>query len=260
MAMTATKTAGKTRVVRELLRVMGTVVTFDVIDDGSKDDVHVALASARAVLRRADAVFSLWKPDSPLSRVRRGELDVIDAPSEIEEVLRLCRDVRELSDGWFDAEAMPGGIDPTGLVKGWAAKRSLDTIRRAGFENALVNAGGDVAAAGTYSANHPWRIAVADPGSRARILGVVELDGSIATSGTSERGAHLYDPKGHRYSTRFSSASVVGPDLSIADGLATALVVAGEEGFSFIDAIDGYEAVVCDRRGGVLATSGFAFS
>ena len=41
-----------------------------------------------------------------------------------------------------------------------------------------------------------------------------------------------------------ASATVTGPDLGLADALATAVAVAGEAGLAFIDPIDGYEALI----------------
>jgi len=37
---------------------------------------------------------------------------------------------------------------------------------------------------------------------------------------------------------------VTGPDLGLADALATALAVAGEPGLALIDKLDGYEALI----------------
>ena len=88
--------------------------------------IDEARRRAEARLRWVDDVFSTWKPESPVSRLRRGEIGLGDAPPEVAEVLELCRRAREASDGWFDPWAMPGGVDPTGLVKGWAVERALD--------------------------------------------------------------------------------------------------------------------------------------
>ena len=93
---------------------MGTVVTIDVYtaDATAGAEVSRQLATARAVLQRADAVFSTWKPDSPVSRLRRGEITCAQAPAEVSEVLEQCAVARGLSGGWFDPWAMPGGSTP----------------------------------------------------------------------------------------------------------------------------------------------------
>ena len=107
---------------------MGTIVTIDVFDARRHRPVHALaphLEEAREELHRADQIFSTWRQDSPMSRLRRGELSLDEAPSEMTEVFEQCLVARSLSGGWFDPWAMPGGVDPTGYVKGWAAQRSL---------------------------------------------------------------------------------------------------------------------------------------
>jgi thiamine biosynthesis lipoprotein len=42
-----------------------------------------------ATLREVDAVFSTWRPDSPVSRLGRGEITLDDCPPEVAEVLAL---------------------------------------------------------------------------------------------------------------------------------------------------------------------------
>ena len=43
--------------------------------------------------------------------------------------------------------------------------------------------------------------------------------------------------------TSLASASVTGPDLGLADALATALAVAGDDGLQMVAALEGYEAL-----------------
>ena len=80
------------RAVHHRESVMGTVVTIDVYttDGTCGSDVALGLARARAGLHRADAVFSTWKPHSPMSRLRRGEITSADVPSDVTEVLERC--------------------------------------------------------------------------------------------------------------------------------------------------------------------------
>ncbi len=223
---------------------MGTVVTIDIY--GGHDGPGVedeALARARAILHHADEVFSTWKHDSPLSRLRRGEITAEEAPAPVADVLALCRTAREISHGWFDPWAMPGGVDPTGVVKGWAAQRALEALASERISGALVNAAGDIAGFGALEDATPFRIGIVDPASPGRLACVVELAGTIATSGTYERGAHLFDPHTRRPAARLASASVTGPDLGLADALATALAVAGNDGLQMVAALEGYEAL-----------------
>ncbi|HUY06172.1 MAG TPA: FAD:protein FMN transferase [Acidimicrobiales bacterium] len=208
--------------------VMGTVVSIDIYPSKlSRDAEILALARARMTLHRVDAVFSTYREHSPISRLRRGEIALDEAPAEVAEVLDLCKVVREMSEGWFDPWAMPGGVDPTGLVKGWSVQRVLHELVVAGVEIASVNAGGDIATTGVPRGLDRWRFGVQDPFFTDRLVCIVKVLGAIATSGSYTRGAHLIDPRSRRAVVGVASATVVGSDLTIADGLATALAVAG---------------------------------
>jgi thiamine biosynthesis lipoprotein len=248
--------------IRELVHVMGTVVTIDVfpLDEPGGAAVPSAMAAARAVLERADDVFSTWRPDSPVSRLRRGEITAAEAPPEVSAVLTACATARDLSDGWFDPWAMPGGFDPTGYVKGWATQRALAALAGLPSWGALVNAAGDIASIGTQPSGAPFRIGIADPSEPSRLAEIVELTTCIATSGTYERGSHLIDPRTNETTARAASASVLGPDLGLADALATALAVAGPAGLAFIEPLAGYEALVIRYDGGRQWTSHFPFA
>ena len=241
---------------------MGTVVTIDVYttDGTAGTDLSRQLTTARAILQRADAVFSTWQPHSPVSRLRRGEITSAQAPAEVSEVLEQCAIARELSGGWFDPWAMPGGLDPTGYVKGWAAQKALGAFRASGICGAIVNAAGDIASLGGLGPGQPFRIGIADPFSPRRLAEVVYLTGAIATSGTYERGNHLIDPHTGRPIARAASASVTGPDLGLADALATAVAVAGAPGLDLVEALDGYEALIIALDGSRRWTKHFPFA
>ncbi len=245
-----------------LEHVMGTVVTIDVYTDAgtSGAETHQNLARARAVLQRADAVFSTWKVDSPMSRLRRGEITCEQAPPEVAEVLEQCEIAREISCGWFDPWAMPGGVDPTGYVKGWAAQRALSEFTSTEIRGAIVNAAGDIASVGGPGLAKPFRIGIVDPSSPGHLACVVELPGAIATSGTYERGNHLIDPHSGLPTARVASASVSGADLGLADALATAVAVAGEDALALVDGLDGYEALTIAFDGTWQWTANFPFA
>jgi FAD:protein FMN transferase len=225
---------------------MGTVITVDIYtaDGDASPEIMRGLGAAQAILQSADAVFSTWNPGSPVSQMRRGEITAGQAPPEVAQVVERCEAARAASGGWFDPWAMPGGFDPTGYVKGWAAQRSLGALRVPGVLGAIVNAAGDIASFGGLGPGTPFRVGIADPFARTQLAAVVSLTGAIATSGTYERGPHLIDPRSRQPAARAASASVTGPDLGLADGLATALAVAGPAALPLVEALDGYEALV----------------
>lgn len=223
--------------------VMGTVVSFAVRPGRlTEAELHTAIDAACETLRQADATFSTWNPDSPVSRLRAGELAEGAVPPEVTEVLALCRTARSLSGGWFDPWAMPGGVDPTGLVKGWAVERALGVLHRSGATAALVNGGGDIAAFGAPAPGSEWRIGIQHPWRRDALAGIIAVRHAVATSGSYERGGHLIDPATGQVASRAASATVTGSSLALADALATAVAVGGDEALAEIARADGYAA------------------
>jgi thiamine biosynthesis lipoprotein len=240
---------------------MGTVVSFAVHGGMlAEPEVRAAVEEACRLLHRHDETFSTWKPQSPMSRLRRGEISLAEAPSEVAEVLGLCEQARRLSGGWFNPWAMPGGVDPTGLVKGWAVEKALEVLRAAGVEAALLNGGGDLVGIGLPRAAQSWRVGIRHPWDTGALACIVELDGAIATSGSYERGPHLLDPHSGRLTVAAASATVTGPSLGMADALATALAVGGDEVLARIGAIEGYEGYLIRLDGGEAATDAMAFA
>jgi len=240
--------------------VMGTIVSFTVVlGDLPATAARAAVADACRTLHRADEVFSTWKPDSPVSRLRRGAATLGMMPPEVAEVLALCRQARTASRGWFDPWAMPGGVDPTGLVKGWAVERAAAVLRQAGAAAALVNGGGDLAAFGSPGPGLRWRVGIRHPWRPDALAGIVEVRAAIATSASYERGAHLLDPATGRPAAGTASATVLGPSLALADALATAVAVGGDEALDAVAALDGYEGYLIRADGSEADTNGIDF-
>jgi FAD:protein FMN transferase len=251
-------TADPEPVLKHVEEVMGTVVSFVVPTSGMPTlGVTNALERACRILHEADAVFSTWNPGSPMSRVRQGELVLDDAPSVLREVLGACELARELSGGWFDPWAMPGGVDPTGLVKGWAAQRAAAELQSAGITSAMINAAGDIVVLGEREPGRAWRIGIRDPRRPERLACIVPVAGAIATSAHYERPGHVLDPRDGTPALRIRSATVVGPDLGMADALATGLLAAGAVGLPHIARLKDYSAYAMGTAGVVRVTPGF---
>jgi thiamine biosynthesis lipoprotein len=106
-------------------RVMGTVVSLS-FRSGPSD--AAVLEAAIASLQEAHARFSTCRGDSELCRFARGE---ITWPSpELRWVLERCAALRRETREYFDVRAS-GRLDPSALVKGWAANEPLTSRPRA---------------------------------------------------------------------------------------------------------------------------------
>ena len=103
-----------------------------------------------------------------------------------------------------------------------------------------------------------WRVGIQHPLERDRIAAVVETrDLAVATSGTYERGEHVFDPHTRRPPTGVLSVTITGPDLATADAYATAAFAMGTRGAQWTATLDGYEAMTILADGRVLLTPGF---
>lgn len=197
-------------------------------------EAEAAVRRAIVDLHRTDTILSVWKADSEISRLRRGELTPADCDPWIREVIALCAEARERTGGAFDADLPDADgvrrFDPTGLVKGWAIERVTRALAAdLPDHDVLVNAGGDIAVRCGRTDTPDWVLGIEDPADRSRLLATVPLrSGGLATSGTAARGAHILDPRSGRPVTALRSVTVVGPDLMWADVHATAAFVLGE--------------------------------
>lgn len=243
---------------RHTEHVMGTVFSFD-IRDRPTPAIHRALARAVRHLHRVDAVFSTYRPDSPISRLGRGEIHLDDCPPEVREVLTLCAGAARDSDGYFSATPS-GTLDPSGLVKGWATESASQLLHEAGARHTCVNGGGDLQLRGGTSESTPWRIGITDPVRPGQLATVITAhdDLAVATSGTAERGAHILDPHRGIPATAFASLTVVGPRLTMTDTYATAAFARGHGARDWLESLPGYEAFALLPDGRRWRTSGFS--
>jgi thiamine biosynthesis lipoprotein len=247
-------------VVREQyeIEVWGTVLYIAAISTTlEKSAIDSAIEDVKKFVTHVDEVFSTYKSGSVISQLRRGEIEIGDCSDDLIEVWNACGLASELSDGAFNPWAVAGGFDPSGYVKGWAADRVADILVREGIEHVQVNAAGDLTLRGGFLTQEgviePWKIGVVNPDNRQEVLRVFEItDGAIATSGTYERGAHILDPHSGLIAIGAKSATVIGPDGGLADAMATALMVSGDDGANWFgrEELLDYSAWVIERNDG----------
>jgi thiamine biosynthesis lipoprotein len=138
----------------------------------------------------------------------------------------------------------------------------MQSLSEHGIHAAIVNAGGDLRARGWDGMS--WKVGILHPAGG--VLGVIEIGGdeAVFTSGVSQRyrlnGAqrypHVLNPHTGRPIQGLQSVTVIAADGMTADAAATALLVAGPEGWPDIARSMGMaEVLVIDDNGRVSVTA-----
>ena len=222
---------------------MGTAVRLVTDPDSGMNE---AIERAAQWLQWVDRTFSVHQTDSQVMRIRNGTLAESDAHREVVAVLGRCTALRIVSDGRFDHQP-ERDLDPSGYVKGWAVERAAAILENAGLARFCIDAGGDIAVRGR------WNVGIRNPEMPAQTLVGLELvDRAIATSGTYERGEHIWgEGPGN-----LASVSVIGPDLGTADAMSTALFASQGRDIEWLDRFPGYEVVAITKDLEVLTPVG----
>jgi thiamine biosynthesis lipoprotein len=140
-----------------------------------------------------------------------------------------------------------------GLAKGWAVDRAVAALRQRGLRDFLVQAGGDLYAAGSRG-GRPWRVGIRDPrGTGGEPFAWLDVsDAAFSTSGDSERfflaGGrryhHVIDTRTCWPATRSRQASILAPTALEAEILGKAVFTLGGTDGIALAARSGAAAVI----------------
>jgi thiamine biosynthesis lipoprotein len=222
---------------------------------------RAAWAAVMDSLREADRVFSTYRPDSVISRLGRGELDLAGCPPEVTEVLALGERAERESGGAFrirrtGADGAPV-LDPSGVVKGWAAQRAAAHLEALPGTDFCLSAGGDISCRALDPAGPPWRIGIEHPHDPSTLVATVPvITGAVATSGTAHRGAHIVDGRTGRPPVGVASVTVVTGSLTWADIDATAAYAHGPEAAAWLSGRAGRTGLVVWADGSTSLVEG----
>ncbi|MCL2415863.1 MAG: FAD:protein FMN transferase [Defluviitaleaceae bacterium] len=158
-------------------------------------------------------------------------------------------------------------IDLGGIGKGYAADIAASFLESLGVA-AIVDIGGDTVMVGTKPDGTQWRVGIQDPrGGLWDVFASVDVDDvGFVTSGIYQRFFfhegrryhHVLNPQtGFPVDNDIVSVSIIAPDATTAEGIATAVHVLGAEaGIRLAEGIYGVEAVLILDDDGVVFTSG----
>jgi thiamine biosynthesis lipoprotein len=176
---------------RETKIIMGMPITVEIVDaKATKENLDVIFKYFKAV----DEKFSPYKSTSEISLINQGQIKPQNYSLDMQTILNLSRQTQKETQGFFDIQTKHG-LDPSGLVKGWAILNAANIIKEQGFTNYFIEAGGDIEARGLNLEGKKWLVGIKNPFNKTEIVKIVSLSNmGMATSGNYERGRHIYNP------------------------------------------------------------------
>ena len=233
--------------------------TMAVIDLGAAPPPSEVFARIESQFEAIENKFSLYRPDSELSRISADTHSLTAASTELREVYADALRWRNETNGAFTPHRQDGVIDLSGSVKAVAIDRAGAVLDEAELGDWCVNVGGDILCRGTQSDGNPWTIGIVDPVDRQTLLCSIVLAGNrraVATSGSAERGDHIWRDGSHT-DPPFRQVTVVADDIITANVLATAIVSGGWAALDDVTERWSVDVLTVDSEGSLRATPGF---
>ena len=283
--------------------LMGTIVNFNILalDEALGQE---AIRKTVAEMERLISIFDYRRAGTALGILNQAGV-LNEAPVELIETVRQSLRLGSLSQGAFDitvlpiVEAFKAGLSDTdhlnglvdyrnvfvngdqikfarpgmsitldGIAKGRVVDGGVTVLQSLGFENILVEAGGDMMAVSSDVDGEDWRVAISNPrpanGSEF-IASFSVKNKAVTTSGdylnyfnSDFSRHHIIDPRTGSSPFELSSATVIASNAAEADALSTALMVLGvQDGLEFIKQLTNVEALLVTRDMMVYKTADF---
>lgn len=160
-------------------------------------------------------------------------------------------------------------LDVGSIGKGYAVQMVAEYARELGYNNLIINCGGNVASVGPRADESSWVLGIQNPDLQAEndILKRVSFsDQCLVTSGDYQRYyvvdgveyCHIIDPDTLMPADYFKAVSIISPHSGKADALSTALFnMPYEEGIALINSIEDAEAIWIFEDGSIKYSENF---
>jgi thiamine biosynthesis lipoprotein len=276
--------------VSETHTLMGTIVNFVVISE-SEEQAKSAIHATVNEMRRLIQVYDYRSADSPLGQLNATG-STHQPPPELVATLRQALHFGSLSHGAFDITvkpmldalrenrpatqeladlvnyrllsvtndeirlARPGmAVTLDGIAKGCIVDGAVAILNQLGFENVLVEAGGDMMAKSTQD-GQTWKVGIAHPRKQNEFVATISIQNqAVATSGdymnyfsSDHSSYHIIDPQSGRSPSQLASATVIAPSVAEADALSTTMMVMGlQDGLALIENLPNTSALLISK-------------
>lgn len=279
--------------------LMGTLINLTVVTDDPQQ-AQQAITATFTEMERLIALFDWRQPGSPLAVLNETDR-LAQPPAELVAVLQQAHQYSQLSGGAFDVtiqpllEAVRTGSDTAqarqwvdyrrlhitpqqikipsetqitldGIAKGRVIDGATAVLEAHGYQNILVEAGGDLVARGARADGQPWRVGLTHPRQTENALSILTVSRqAAATSGDYQHSFshdfsshHIVDPRSGISPAELASVTVLAPTATAADALSTAVMVLGSEaGLALIDQLPGTAALLVNKEMQMIRSANF---
>jgi thiamine biosynthesis lipoprotein len=244
---------------RTILKIRGEIARYERIFSLYQADSEISrLNAAGALPRPSPELRALIEESQRFGVLSAGAFDISVQPlwrlyeahfwshtDIVQDIVARARDVaRDLVDFRrietsagriaFAREGM--GITLNSVAQGFITDAIADLLRNEGFESAVVDLG-EFRTLGRHPDGRAWRLGIRDALAASGVARTVELDDmALAVSGgygttfePTGRFHHIFDPQTGASANKLADVAVIGPRATAANGIATAICVAGEE-------------------------------
>jgi len=294
--------------IRQTRTLMGTAINLAIVTDDPQSG-QIVIDAVFAEMERLITCFDHRRPTGLVAQLnQRGYL--LNAPPELIEIISQARRYGELTNGAFDISVKPmldayragqpldaaatarlsvdyraitltgsritleqPGMALTldGIAKGRVVDGAVAILKANGFENILVEAGGDLVGTGHRRDGQPWQIGVANPRPQTgpAVLHTLPVqEQAVATSGdymnyfnADLSRHHIIDPRSGVSPAELAGVTVMAPTATAADALSTAVMVLGRfEGMALLEQLPQIEGVIITKDMQLFQTKGLARS
>lgn len=232
------------------------------------DETFAVIARAQDIAKKSNGVFDisvgafkgLWKFDEDMD-------GTLPEPAEVEKRLKLIgyKDIildKKKKTVFLKRKGM--SITLGGIAKGYAVDKCVALLKKAGFNDFMLQAGGDMYISGKKG-DEPWVVGIRDPRGTDLFAGMPIENHSFSTSGDYERGFvkegvryhHILDPRNGFPAHASRSVTIRATDAFTADAWSKVMFIYGwKEGEKLIEKykLSDFEVVWVDDKNEIHMT------
>ncbi len=200
------------RYYRRIRYLMGS--PFEVMVFGERETCENAIEAVFNEIARLERLLSIYRQDSEISRINRGETST---DRDVQEILALSLQYKNMTNGAFDIRSS-GTINLGAIGKGYAVDKAVVVLKRFGITRAKISCRSTIYGYGGAG----WPVTI--EGGESVLL----RNKAISTSSNMEQPGHIINPNTGSSVERIGSTSVLSKSAAESDALSTAAFVLGK--------------------------------